>query len=256
MIKNYLVKGLHRIASTQWWPGRDRADEGDLHGLYSKMSQLSEASFFQNLKGDWELIRLESVARDVNHMFRQQFRAIWDIWNSEPCNVYYCGSDVQVLKPVDVFGRYHHFMMFNYTDPKSLKNFPNFLNADIRYYPHDMDREIFESALAELDLATKWNNDQELYNHMLWSQGLLAKDVIDPKMAYQAPWLQGSNSTKDFTDQWNGCRLEDAYLVHWHGSRNAAKKLALMKHLNDQLDIPLEPDHGRLCRTIDVTDLP
>ena len=102
-MKNYLIKGLHRIVSTKWWPGRDRADEGDLYYYYEKMSRLSEASFFENLLGDWEYIKLESTANDVNHVFRQQFRAIYEIWNSEPCNIFYCGSDVQVLKPTEIF---------------------------------------------------------------------------------------------------------------------------------------------------------
>ena len=98
-MKNYLIKGLHRIISPVWWPGSDRSHEetidGDLHWHYEQMARLSEASFFQNLQGDWEYIKLESTAADVNHVFRQQFRAIWDIWSTEPCNIYYCGSDVQ-----------------------------------------------------------------------------------------------------------------------------------------------------------------
>ena len=255
-MKNYLIKGLHRIGSTQWWPGRDRADEGDLYYYYEKMSRLSEASFFQNLQGDWELIRLESVAQDVNHVFRQQFRAIWNIWSAEPCNVLYCGSDVQVLKPVEVFGRYQHFLMFNYTDPKSLDGFPHFLNADIRYYPAEMDRTMFEQALAEIDHATEWNNDQQLYNRMVWGQGLSPGQVIDPRMAYQGPWLPGPPANKEFTDNWNGCALEDAYIVHWHGSRHAESKLALMKSINDQLGIPEVPADTRTIQTLDISDLP
>ena len=256
MIKNYLVKGLHRIGSTKWWPGRDRADEGDLYSYYEKMALLSEASFFQFLQGDWEYIKLESTATDVNHVFQQQFRAIWDIWSSEPCNIYYCGSDVQVLKPTEVFGRYKHFLMFNYTDPKLLDEYAHFLNADIRYYPAEMDRVMFEQALTDVAGATKWNNDQKLYNRMVWSQGLPPEQVIDPKMAYQGPWLPGNEQAKQYTDSWNGCRLEDASIVHWHGSRNADAKLQLMQSINDQLGIPVVPVNSRSTKTLDISHLP
>jgi hypothetical protein len=255
-VKNYLIKGLHRIGDTHWWPGRDRADEGDLYPFYEKMARLSEASFFHNLLGDWELIRLESTALDVNHVFRQQFRAIWDIWSSEPCNIYYCGSDVQVLKPVEVFGQYKNFLLFNYTDPKSLDEHEHFLNADIRYYPAEMDRAMFEQALTDVAQATEWNNDQKLYNRMVWSQGLTPAEVINPLMAYQGPWLPGPEAAKQFTDTWNGCRLEDASIVHWHGSRHADAKLQLMQSVNDQLGIPAVPVKDRPIKTIDISHLP
>jgi hypothetical protein len=252
-VKNYLIKGLHRIGSTKWWPGRDRADEGDLYYYYEKMARLSEASFFHNLQGDWEYIKLESTAQDVNHVFRQQFRAIWDIWSAEPCNIYYCGSDVQVLKPVKVFGRYKHFLLFNYTDPKSLDEYPHFLNADIRYYPAEMNRVMFEQALKDVEHATEWNNDQKLYNRMVWSQGLAPEQVIDPFMAYQGPWLPGDMRAKQFTDEWNGCMLGDASIVHWHGSRNADSKLNLMQEINDALGIPAIPVNSRPTKTLDIS---
>jgi len=255
-MKNYLIKGLHRIGSTKWWPGRDRADEGDLYSYYEKMAVLSEASFFHNIQGDWELIRLESTATDVNHVFRQQFRAIWDIWSAEPCNIYYCGSDVQVLKPVEVFGRYQHFLMFNYTDPKTLDELPHFLNADIRYYPAEMDRAMFEESLDKLCNCTEWNGDQKLYNHMVWGQGLTPEQVIDPTMAYQGPWLPGNEEAQQFTDMWNGCTLNDANIVHWHGSRHAPSKLHLMQAINDRLGIPAVPVKARTTKTIDISHLP
>ena len=257
-MKNYLIKGLHRIISPVWWPGSDRSTEetidGDLYYYYEKMSRLSEASFFQNLKGDWEYIKLESTAVDVNHVFRQQFRAIWDIWSTEPCNIYYCGSDVQVLKPVEVFGRYKHFMMFNYTDPKTLDEIDHFLNADIRYYPAEMDRDMFENALGKLNNCTEWNGDQKLYNHMVWGQGLTPEQVIDPIMAYQGPWLPGDDDDRQFTDEWNGCTLNDAKIVHWHGSRHAPSKLQLMQAINNHLGIPDIPVNSRTT-TLDISHL-
>jgi hypothetical protein len=265
-VKNYLIKGLHRIGSKEWWPGSDRSTEetieGDLYYYYEKMARLSEASFFHNLQGDWEYIKLESTATDVNHVFRQQFRAIWNIWSTEPCNIYYCGSDVQVLKPVEVFGRYKHFLLFNYTDPKSLDEYEHFLNADIRYYPAEMDRAMFENALDRSVGCTYWNGDQKLYNRMVWGQGLAPEQVIDPTMAYQGPWLPSGiakingHNALDFANLWNGCTLEEAKIVHWHGSRHAPSKLQLMQSINDQLGIPDVPVKARPTKTIDISHLP
>ena len=66
-MKNYLIKGLHRIVDPNWWPGNDRSKEGDLHDCYSKMAVLSEASFLHNLQGDWTLINLVSEAKDISN---------------------------------------------------------------------------------------------------------------------------------------------------------------------------------------------
>jgi len=255
-MKNYLVKGLHRISSTKWWPGHDRSDEGDLLAHYTEMAKLSETSFLHNLQGDWEYIKLESTADNVNHVFRQQFRAIWNIWSAESCNIFYCGADTQLIKNTEVFGKYKHFLMFNYTDPKQLDEYDHFLNADVRYYPAEMDREMFEQALADVVYATEWNNDQKLYNRMVWSQGLAPEQVIDPTMAYQGIWLPGSDKDQQHTDNWNGCKLNDANLVHWHGSRHASLKLQLMRSINQQLGISETPIRNIPTRTIDISNLP
>ena len=90
---------------------------------------------------------------------------------------------------------------------------------------------------------------------MVWSQGLAPAEVIDPTMAYQGPWLPGQVA-KDYTDAWNGCRLEDANIVHWHGSRNANAKLQLMQGVNAQLGIPAVPVKSIPTKTLDISHLP
>jgi hypothetical protein len=254
-MKNYLIKGLHKIGSTKWWPGSDRAWEGDLYPIYEKMNTLSEASFFHHLQGDWELINLVSEAKDVNHVFRQQFQSIWEIWNREPCNILYCGSDTQMLQPTTVFGQYQHFLLFNYTDPKSFGPCTHFLNADIRYYPSTMRRDTWEYGLQQISDLTWWNSDQLLYNQMVWGQGLGAEKVINPRMAYQGFMLPGDDNIKARSDMWNGCFLEEANIVHWHGSRGADQKLELMQTINDHLNIPIEPTRPVTRQVIDISHI-
>ena len=255
-MKNYLIKGLHRINSTVWWEGSDRSWEGDLYSYYEKMNEISKASFFHHLAGDWTLINLVSEANDVNHVFRQQFQAIWNIWSAEPCNILYCGADTQMIQPTEVFGKFQHFLMWNYTDPKSIDGFPHFLNADIRYYPAEMDRQAFSAGLDQVASLTEWNSDQKLYNRMVWDQGLTPEQVINPRLAYQGPNLPGDDTVKQKTNSWNGCTLEQAHICHWHGSRNALAKLNLMHDINRQLNIPDMPVRAIETRTIDVSYIP
>ena len=254
-MKNYLIKGLHKIGSTKWWPGSDRSWEGDLYPMYEKMNELSEQSFFHFLEGEWELINLVSEATDVNHVFRQQFQAIWEIWKKEPCNIFYCGSDTQMIKPTKVFDQYHNFLLFNYTDPKNFGPCSHFLNADIRYYPNTMSLDMWEWALAQTKNLDWWNSDQLLYNQMVWSQGLGAEKVIDPRMAYQGFMLPGDDNTKLSSDKWNNCKIEDSHIIHWHGSRGAQAKLDLMQSINSQLGVPTSPIRNIPRQTIDISHI-
>jgi hypothetical protein len=70
------------------------------------------------------------------------------------------------------------------------------------------------------------------------------------------PWLPGDQSAKNFTDQWNGCRFEDARIVHWHGSRHAQLKLDLMQSINTQLGISGISTKNIEIKTIDVSYIP
>lgn len=255
-MKNYLVKALHRITDTTWWEGNDRADEGDLYSYYEQMDQLSAASCMQNLLGDWEYIRLESTARDVSHALRQQFRAIWDLWSSEPCNIYYVSADSTIMQPFEIFGKHKHFALFNYTDPKSIDGYEHYLNADIRYYPAEMDRAMFEQAVADLDQATQWGDVEKLYNRMVWSQGLAPEQIINPLLAYQAKWIPGTQRTKNTTDEWNGCPMEDSFAVHWYGTKSAAERAKTMKVSMNLLKILETPDNARPAKIIDISHLP
>ena len=252
-MKNYLIKGVHRIGSPKWWEGSDRTNEGDLHDLYSQMNNLSEASFAHLMPGDWEIINLVSEARDVNHVFRQQFQAIYQIWSKEPCNILYCGPDTQMLEPTEVFGKYDHFLMWNYTDPKTYGPCTHYLNADIRYYPSTMRKEVWEFGLKMIDHLDWWNGDQVLYNIMVWCQGLGHTDVIDPRMAYQG--FMYPSSSREAGDAWNNCRLEDAHIVHWAGSRGAARTVEMMQSVNDQLKIPADSAKQTNKTIIDISHI-
>jgi len=230
-MKNYLVKSLNRIKSTDWF-WTDRASEGDIYPLYKQMHDLSKLSFDLMLGGDWEYIFLEAVVEDVNQTFKDQFYEIYDIWQSEPCNILYTGPDTQMIQPTEIFGKYNNFLLWNYTDPKQTTRHQHYLNADIRYYPSTMTDELWSIGLEKFRSFDYWGGDQDLYNDMVWSQGLSPEQVINPKMAYQAFMLPGGES---WADDWNGCAFGDAHIVHWHGSRSARQKLELMQQVSAQI---------------------
>jgi hypothetical protein len=250
-MKNYLVKGMHRIESTEWWEGKDRANEGDLYSLYTHMNELSKISFHRYLEGDWSLINLVSTAKSPSHVFRQQFYALQNLWENEPCNILYCGADTQMIKPTKMFGAYEHFMMFNYTDPKCWGPVAHFLNADIRYFPSTMHPNLWIHGNREIPSLDWWNGDQFLYNQMVWFQGLGHKEVIDPTMAYQCLDLQDGYPLNAY-DEWNNCKIADAKILHWHGSRNAEKKLLTMQYLEDQFALS-KPLRSIEQQTIDIS---
>jgi hypothetical protein len=252
-VKNYLIKGVHQIDSTTWWEGSDRSVEGDLHAHYSRMNDLSEASFAHFLVGDWEIINLVSRARDVNHVFRQQFQAIYQIWNKEPCNILYCGPDTQMIKHTEVFGKYKNFLMWNYTDPRSYGPCEHYLNADIRYYPSTMRKEVWEFGLNMIDHLDWWNGDQVLYNIMVWCQGLGHEQVIDPRMAWQGFMLP--KFSKEVADGWNQCRVEDAHIIHWAGSRGAARTVEIMQACHNNLGLADTSEKQKNKTVIDISHI-
>ena len=246
---------MHKITSDKWWAGKDRSDEGDLFELYGKMNELSKRSFGHFLQGDWELINLESEAEDVFHIFRQQFRAIYEIWKKEPCNILYCGADTQMIQPAAFFDCYDTFRLFNYTGDKTNGPIAHYLNADVRYYPSTMRQELWDWVLPQVNTCTEWGVDQVLYNTMVWIQGVGHKEVIDPRMAYQGFMFPCDPEGKALSDEWNGCTIEESKLIHWHGSRGAKGKLAMMQSINDQLNIPEFAECAIPEQTIDISHI-
>ena len=87
------------------------------------------------------------------------------------------------------------------------------------------------------DGMDSYNNQQIIHNTMFWSQNLDWADAHRPELFYQAQWLP-SWTTVETQDQWNGCKYEDAQVVHWHSSRHAPTKLECMRQVNEALGVP------------------
>lgn len=240
-MKNYLIRSLYQIKSPVWF--RDRTDEGDIYDQYMQMHEISLRTFEQHLQGDWEFVFFNKTVPDIQAVFKDHFFEIYDIWRQGDCNILYCGPDNAMMKPTQFFGKYEDFMMFNYTDPKSSTEanhygvqHSHFFNADVRYYPSTMSQDIWDMGLKMADNwdFNCWNTEQFILNKMLWDQpNRTLENTLDPLMAYQAHGVypEQLNRTIQHSNSWNGCDINDSYIIHCHGSRNAPQKLELMKIL-------------------------
>lgn len=239
-MKNYLV-GAVRPVNTTWgyWKTQEQECVALLgHQKYQSMYDISRASAKKFLKGEWEEIKFQAAVRDARMYQIAQWYVIKELWHKEPCNILAMGADTLFAMPVEIFDRYEHMMMFNYTDPKSHTEFPHYFNDDIRYFPATMSPSVWaigESAMEGWFTHSEgnWAWGQLIHNYQFWSQGLSIDQVLDPTMAWQA-----------FTDipaagKWNGCDISAAKILHFHGSRNADNRVAVMSALAQQLGLQI-----------------
>lgn len=239
-MKNYLVKSLYEVSSTDW-KVLDRSHENNLFGNYLEMHRLSVASYKKFLAGDWELKFFTGRVEHINQAFEKTFWAIHDLWHKEPCNILYTDPDTMAIKAIDPWGSYDNFRMFNYTDPRELitdnvygKTYKHFFNAGVRYFPASMSEKTWKigtSIAANWD-STTYDTEQIILNEMLWSQGLTVDQVLDPTVAWQA-----FNTDLNFGNRWNNCDIKTAKILHFHSSRGSDSRLQIMQNLGKEIQI-------------------
>jgi hypothetical protein len=207
------------------------------------MHEISTATYQHFLQGEWELKFITGKVEQINQAFEQTFWAIYDLWNSEPCNILYTDPDTIAIKPVSIFDQYPQFRMFNHTDPKQFNNanpynrsYPDFFNAGVRYFPATMDQKIWQlgTSMAQTwDYAT-YDTEQVILNAMLWDQGITVEEALDPTVAWQL-----FHPDLNFGQQWNGCSVLDAKILHLHSSRGADGRLNFMRDTAGKLGLQI-----------------
>lgn len=210
-MKNYLVTSLHKFEN---W---DFSKEDPYDG-YKSMEVIHEKSFKKNLKGDFEYILFEGHSKGPTQMFKKQFDFLKNLWNNEPCNILYCGPDTVCVKELDIFNYgFLNMMMFNYTEPTQYLDIEHYLNADVIYYPHEMDSNLWELGEELWEKSNyKWNCDQYILNKMVWKQGLNIEDVLYPELNFMGHNLPNIQQAEMF----NRISIKDARIVHITGTRN------------------------------------
>jgi hypothetical protein len=150
-----------------------------------------------------------------------------------------------MIQPTELFSdRFTEYRLFNYTDPKSYGDFTHHFNDDIQYYPHTMSTDVWK--LGEEWLTQRethpdrnWGFDQLRHNAMFWSQNIPDSDRLYPMMAYQAMKLRSLSDQRmvNAHNKWNGIDINQAHMLHFHGSRGSQAVINIMKEICNQLGI-------------------
>lgn len=240
MIKNYVVWTNCQVNETERRFDIEPCADAQTRAAYNTMFEVSWASAQQFLKGDWESVVFTETAESRVGMFKDNWQRIWDLWHRETCNILYLDSDTMFIKPTEIFDRFGEFRMFNWSDPKSTAQFPNYFNAGVRYYPSSMSNEIWAvgAAMADPWNLDIWDQEQVIFNQMFWTQTIPDEDRRHPELNWQGMWMTVPNRKLQAShEEWNKLALNDAHIVHLHGSRGAVKNATLMTHVAQQLGL-------------------
>ena len=231
-MKNYSVWTNCKIEEKYAKFGIGAAGDPEVTAAYNEMFEISVASAEQNIRGAWTGIVFDETCESRVDMFKKNWQKIHDLWHSEPCNILYLDSDTIVVKPVEIFGRFPDFRMFNWTDPPRNNQFDNYFNAAVRYYPAHMSPAVWQvgEKLAENWNLDIWDQEQLIFNEMLWSQPITWEDAHHPEMNWQAP--TGKNLAELNTHSaFNTFPLGHARIIHYHGSRDHIRGQMLARGL-------------------------
>lgn len=232
MVKNYLVSAVRPVRS-----GWHLEHSHDLYSNYQKMYEISLASFRKFVAEPFESVCWQDPVQDNEQYTIENWRAIKDLWHSEPCNIFWAGADTIMIQPTEIFtDRFPEYRLFNYTDPRRCAEFDHYFNNDLQYFPHTMSPEIWDLGdrlWQGLDQHPQrnWGFDQLRNNHMFWSQQIPDWDRCHPKLAYQCL----GRAPNSVTDQWNGVRANEAHIWHFHGSRSSQLIVNIMQKLAEEL---------------------
>ena len=227
---NIIVTKFYTVEDHSKWYG-DRSNEVDLEKNYLEMIEVMKDSAVQCVEDLDDIIVHTGTVSDIRTAFEKHYWEIRELWKAGH-NILYVDADVLFTKPLKIFGAFDEFKMFNYTDPRSLDQHPyvfdNYFNCGIRYYPSTMSEDtwaIGDEGFTDMD-RTHWDSEQRVYNDMLWSNGSVLEDHLDPTLGYQ---LVTGNTEND--NNFNGISIGDAKIIHVHGSRHSGNRLNVMKSL-------------------------
>ena len=218
------------------------------HKIYNAMSEIVVHSAESFIQEDFEVVILRDEVDSYQQIFHNNFSSVHRVWGQDgPNNVLFLDCDTLVTGPTAVFGQYSHFQMFNYTDPKFVDgadkdnkyglDFDHYFNAGCRYYPATMKQPVWDLGwkyASDWDYNI-WGTEQLIFNAMQYSQDPDVNTWLIPEMNYQAmnvPYNDITNARRiDFLNKWNGVDLNDAKIMHLHGTRGASNTLLLQWEL-------------------------
>jgi hypothetical protein len=242
-MKNYVVWTNCSVTEVLGDHGIEPAGAPGVRESYDAMFQASLASVQQNLRGAWTGIVIDQEQPTRLAMFKNNYTQIRDLWHSEPCNILFVDSDTVMVKPVEIFGRWPEFRLFNWTTPPRHSLFDNYFNCAVRYYPAHMSPKVW--AIGDREFRA-WDNsiydhEQLMFNHMFWSQGLTWEDAHHPELNWQA---ENGMTLPQLAEhaQFNNLPLGQARIIHYHGTRSHNRGAFLASMLPRAAGIPVPND--------------
>jgi len=241
-VKNYIVSAVRPIRN-----GWHLEKNQDLYQNYGKMYSYSLASYKKFVEEPFEAICFTDAVDDNDNYTLENWNTIKQLWHSEPCNIFWAGADTFMTQPTSLFGdRFREYRLFNYTDPRSHREFEHHFNDDVQYYPHTMKQETWE--LGEKYWEQReghpdryWGFDQLRHNAMFWSQDIPSDDRLQPHMNYMCHRVRGFDPVAlAWANEWNKCPLQNAHILHFCASRGSSDVINMMKFLCDNLGISYE----------------
>ena len=241
-VKNYLVSAVRPIRN-----GWHMEKNQDLYKAYGEMYAMRLASFRKFCQEPFEAVLWTEPTDDSYTYTEDNWKAIKKLWGSEPCNVFWAGADTFMIKPTSVFGdRYTEYRLFNYTEPRSHREFQHHFNDDVQYYPHTMSQESWDLGekyweQRETHPDRLWGFDQLRHNAMFWAQDIPEEDRLHPEMNYMCHNLRSDHPAElEATRIWNsGVSLNDANILHFCASRGSGQVINMMKEISQELGIKI-----------------
>jgi hypothetical protein len=241
MVKNYLVCAIRPIKE-----GWHLEKHQDLFEKYHEMYVMRLASFQKFVQEPFDAILWTDPVDNNDQYTEANWKAIKELWHSEPCNIFWAGADTLMVRSTNLFSdQFKEYRMFNYTDPRSHREFEHHFNDDIQYYPHTMSEatwELGEKYWEQRDTHPDkhWGFDQLRHNAMFWSQDIPITDRLHPAMAYQAMNLRNFDANAIIAhNNWNQLDINQAQILHFHASRGSMAVINLMKTFCNNLGINL-----------------
>lgn len=241
-MNNILCLAVSKILDNDKLEYNQNIGTDNTYKIYQAMSEILIHSAETFIQEDFDIVVFEDQVENYQEIFHKNFQNVHDTWLDDgPNNILYLDCDTLVTAPAKVFGRFPSFQLFNYTDPKTLQGkdadnkyglmHEHYFNAGVRYYPDTMPEDLWDLGwkyASDWDYNI-WGTEQIIFNEMMYSQDPDYKTWLMPEMNYQAMNLS-ARSLDDGRlirrlNDWNGCDINDAKIMHLHGTRGAGNTL-------------------------------
>lgn len=160
MVKNFVISALYKI------PGHN-------YEYYKNLEKYSKQTYQKNLKNVDKFILFTGEKKNHQQMFYDIFLKTWELWRSEPCNIFFHDIDSLCLKELDIFSNdFNNFRLFNFAVAPNHKEIGIniFLSCASRYFSHNMNKDLwllgYKLWEIHINNTSIWNIEQRIYNKM------------------------------------------------------------------------------------------